>query len=157
GEFARLWTEVAGKLGLNVDVVETEWSRGVDPAVVAERLTADREHRIKAVLVVHNETSTGAMSRIPEIRAAMNRAKHPALLFVDAVSSLGSIDVRHDEWGIDVTVAGSQKGLMLPPGMSFNAISQKALAASEHAQMPKSYWSWSPMLKFNAQGFFTYT
>ena len=157
GEFARLWADMAAKLGLDVEVVETDWRHGVDPAIVEEKLTADREHRIKAVLVVHNETSTGATSRLAEVRKAIDRAKHPALYFVDAVSSLGSIDLRQDEWGIDVTVAGSQKGLMLPPGMSFNAISAKALEASKRAALTKVYWSWGPMLAFNEQGFFTYT
>jgi alanine-glyoxylate transaminase/serine-glyoxylate transaminase/serine-pyruvate transaminase len=157
GEFARLWADMAARLGLDVEVVDTDWRHGVDPAVVEEKLTADREHRIKAVLVVHNETSTGATSRLAEIRQAIDRAKHPALYFVDAVSSVASIDLRQDEWGIDVTVAGSQKGLMLPPGMSFNALSTKALEASKRATLTKVYWSWGPMLQFNAQGFFTYT
>ena len=157
GEFARLWGELARRLGLEVDVVDSDWTRGVDPATVEAKLAEDREHRIKAILVVHNETSTGATSRLAEIRRAIDRARHPALYFVDAVSSLASIDLRHDEWGIDVTVAGSQKGLMLPPGMSFNAISAKARAASEHAHLMKSYWSWDPMIAANAQGFFTYT
>ena len=157
GEFARLWAELARRIGLDVDVVDSDWRRGVDPAVVEEKLSGDREHRIKAILVVHNETSTGATSRLGEIRSAIDRAKHPALFFVDAVSSLASIDLRQDEWGIDVTVAGSQKGLMLPPGMSFNAISAKALAAGSQARLMKSYWSWAPMLEANAQGSFTYT
>ncbi len=157
GEFARLWSEVARRIGLEVDAVDTDWTRGVDPAIVEAKLREDRDHRIKAVLVVHNETSTGSTSRLKEIRQAIDRAKHPALYFVDAVSSLASIDLRQDEWGIDVTVTGSQKGLMLPPGMSFNAISAKALAASEHARLMKSYWSWGPMIAANAQGFFTYT
>ena len=132
GEFARVWAEVARRLGLDVEVMPGDWPRGVDPAAVEARLAADRDHAISAVLVVHNETSTGVTSRLPEIRRAIDRAAHPALLLVDAVSSLGSIDLRHDEWGIDVTLAGSQKGLMLPPGLSFNAISEKALAASRH-------------------------
>ena len=157
GEFARLWAEVARRLGLDVKVVDSDWRGGVDPEAVEAALTADREHRIKAVLVVHNETSTGATSRLAEIRRAIDRAGHPALYFVDAVSSLASIDLRQDEWGIDVTVAGSQKGLMLPPGLGFNAISAKALAASERATLPKSYWAWGPMLASNAQGFFIYT
>src|SRR6476661_5566485 len=135
GEFARLWAELARRLGLNVEVVDSDWRRAVDPAAVEARLAEDRDHRIKAILVVHNETSTGATSRLAEIRRAIDRAKHPAMFFVDAVSSLGSIEVRQDEWGIDVTVAGSQKGLMLPPGMSFNAISEKALAASRSARL----------------------
>ena len=157
GEFARLWAELARRLGLDVEVVETDWTRGVDPAAVEARLAADREHRIKAVLVVHNETSTGATTRLAEVRRAIDRAQHPALYFVDAVSSLASIDLRQDEWGIDVIVAGSQKGLMLPPGMSFNSISEKALVASRSASLTKSYWAWGPMLLANAQGFFTYT
>ena len=157
GEFARLWAELARRLGLEVEVVDTDWTRAVDPAAVEARLSADREHRIKAILVVHNETSTGATTRLAEIRRAIDRAKHPALFFVDAVSSLASIDLRQDEWGIDVVVAGSQKGLMLPPGMSFNSISQKALVASRTATLMKSYWSWDPMIVANAQGYFTYT
>ncbi len=157
GEFARLWAEVGKRLGLDVQRIDTDWTAGVDPAAVEAALAADAAHTIKAVLVVHNETSTGATTRLPEIRRAMDRAKHPALLFVDAVSSLGSIDLRQDEWGIDVTIAGSQKGLMLPPGLGFNAISQKALQASKTARMPKSYWAWESMLASNAQGYFTYT
>jgi alanine-glyoxylate transaminase/serine-glyoxylate transaminase/serine-pyruvate transaminase len=157
GEFARLWTELARRLGLEVEVVESDWTRGVDPAAVEARLAADRDHRIKAVLVVHNETSTGSTTRLAEVRRAIDRAQHPALYFVDAVSSLASIDLRQDEWGIDVVVAGSQKGLMLPPGMSFNSIGEKALVASRSASLTKSYWAWGPMLMANAQGFFTYT
>ena len=155
GEFARLWGEVGQRLGLEVEVVLCDWRRGVDPHVVESKLRADRE--IRAVLVVHNETSTGVTSRMPEIRAAMDAAKHDALLLVDAVSSLGSIDLRHDDWRIDVTLAGSQKGLMLPPGLSFNAISEKALAASRSARLARSYWSWQPMLASNQSGFFPYT
>lgn len=157
GHFATLWQEMAGRLGLEVDVVPGDWRHGVDPATVEERLAADTGHRIKAVCVVHNETSTGVTSRIPEIRAAIDAAGHPALLLVDTISSLGSIDYRHDEWRVDVTVAGSQKGLMLPPGMSFNAISDKALAASRTATLPRSFWDWGPMLAANERGFFTYT
>jgi alanine-glyoxylate transaminase/serine-glyoxylate transaminase/serine-pyruvate transaminase len=157
GEFARLWAELARRLGLDVEVVDSDWTRGVDPEAVEAALAADREHRIKAVLVVHNETSTGATSRLAEIRRAIDRAKHPALYFVDAVSSLASIDLRQDEWFIDVVVAGSQKGLMLPPGMSFNSVSEKALLASRNATLMKSYWAWGPMIAANAQGFFTYT
>jgi alanine-glyoxylate transaminase/serine-glyoxylate transaminase/serine-pyruvate transaminase len=155
GEFARLWAEVAQRLGLNVEVVLCDWRRGVDPAVVESRLRADPA--VRAVLVVHNETSTGVTSRLPEIRRAIDAAGHHALLLVDAVSSLAAIDVRHDEWGIDVTLSGSQKGLMLPPGLSFNAISEKALAASRAARLPRSYWSWQPMLASNQAGFFPYT
>jgi alanine-glyoxylate transaminase/serine-glyoxylate transaminase/serine-pyruvate transaminase len=157
GEFASGWTAVARRLGLEVEVVPGDWRRGVDPAALEARLTEDRQHRIRAVLVVHNETSTGVTSRLPAIRAAIDRAGHPALLLVDAVSSLASIDLRHDEWGLDVTLAGSQKGLMLPPGLSFNAISDKALSASRVARLPRSYWAWDQMLAFNANGFFPFT
>jgi alanine-glyoxylate transaminase/serine-glyoxylate transaminase/serine-pyruvate transaminase len=157
GEFARLWSEMAKRLGLDVQVAAVDWTRGVDPAAVQAVLDDDREHKIRAVLVVHNETSTGATTRLPDIRTAIDRAKHPALLLVDAVSSAGSMELQHDAWGIDVTLAGSQKGLMLPPGLSFNAISQKALAASKTARLPRSYWEWDSMLELNAGGFFTYT
>jgi alanine-glyoxylate transaminase/serine-glyoxylate transaminase/serine-pyruvate transaminase len=157
GEFAEKWADVARRLGLVVEVVPGTWRRGVDPDEVGERLAADPDHRIKALLVVHNETSTGVTSRLPEIRHAIDRAGHPALLLVDAVSSLGSIELRHDEWGLDVTLAGSQKGLMLPPGLSFNAISAKALAASTVARLPRSYWAWDAMLAANAGGFFPTT
>jgi alanine-glyoxylate transaminase / serine-glyoxylate transaminase / serine-pyruvate transaminase len=155
GEFAKMWADVARRLGLDVDLVPADWRRGVDPDIVESRLRATPEAR--AVLVVHNETSTGVTSRIAEIRRAIDRAGHQALLLVDAVSSLASIDLRHDEWGIDVTLTGSQKGLMLPPGLSFNAISAKALAASRSARLPKSYWSWESMLAANTSGFFPYT
>ncbi|GAB2788705.1 pyridoxal-phosphate-dependent aminotransferase family protein [Amycolatopsis magusensis] len=157
GHFATLWQEMAGKLGLSVDFVPGDWRHGVDPAQVADRLGQDTAHEIKAVCVVHNETSTGVTSRIAEIRAAIDAADHPALLLVDTISSLGSIDYRHDEWGVDVTVAGSQKGLMLPPGLSFNAISDKALAASEKAKLPRSFWDWRPMLAAAERGYFPYT
>ena len=157
GNFAHLWSEMAGKLGIKVDLVETDWRRGADPAIVEQKLTEDKDHVIKAVCVVHNETSTGVTSRIGEIRAAMDRAAHPALLLVDTISSLGSVDYRHDEWGVDVTVSCSQKGLMLPPGLGFNAISQKALKASETATLPRSYWRWDAMLKPNETGYFPYT
>jgi alanine-glyoxylate transaminase/serine-glyoxylate transaminase/serine-pyruvate transaminase len=157
GEFAKTWADVARRLGLDVELVPGTWRRGVDPDALEARLGRDTAHRIRAVLVVHNETSTGVTSRLPEIRRAIDRAGHPALLLVDAVSSLGSIDLRHDEWGLDVTLAGSQKGLMLPPGISFNAISAKALAASRSARLPHSYFAWEPMLAANAAGFFPYT
>jgi alanine-glyoxylate transaminase / serine-glyoxylate transaminase / serine-pyruvate transaminase len=157
GEFSRTWAEVARRLGLDVEMVPGDWRHGVDPAAVESRLSEDRDHRIRAVLVVHNETSTGVTSRLPEIRRAIDRARHPALLLVDAVSSLGSIDLHHDEWGLDVTLAGSQKGLMLPPGLGFNAISEKALAASRSARLPRSYFSWEQMLGPNATGYFPYT
>jgi alanine-glyoxylate transaminase / serine-glyoxylate transaminase / serine-pyruvate transaminase len=157
GEFAKGWADVARRLGLDVEVMPGTWRSGVDPAALEARLREDREHALRAVLVVHNETSTGVTSRVPEIRGAIDRAGHPALLLVDAVSSLGSIELRHDEWGLDVTLAGSQKGLMLPPGLSFNAISEKALAASRSARLPRSYWAWEHMLASNASGFFPYT
>jgi alanine-glyoxylate transaminase/serine-glyoxylate transaminase/serine-pyruvate transaminase len=157
GEFAKLWSDVARRLGLDVDLVPLEWGNGVDPAIVEAKLSEDRDHTLRAVMVVHNETSTGATSRLAEIRKAIDRARHPALLLVDAVSSLASIDLRQDEWGIDVTLTGSQKGLMLPPGLSFNAISEKALAASRSARLPKSYWAWEPMITANQTGFFPYT
>ena len=157
GEFARLWTDVARRLALVVDVVDTDWRHGVDPDIVEAKLADDRGHDIKAVLVVHNETSTGVASRLPQIRQAMDRARHPALLMVDAVSSLASVDLRHDEWGIDVTTSGSQKGLMLPPGLALQALSAKALNAMKTARLPRSYWSWEPMLASNATGYFPYT
>lgn len=157
GQFATLWRDVAVRFGLDVDFVPGDWRSGVDPAVVEARLAADRAHAVKAVAVVHSETSTSVVSRIPEIRQAMDAAKHPALLLVDTVSSLACVDYRHDEWGVDVAVSASQKGLMLPPGLSFNAVSQKALAASKAARLPRSYWDWQQMLRDNANGFFTYT
>jgi alanine-glyoxylate transaminase / serine-glyoxylate transaminase / serine-pyruvate transaminase len=157
GEFGRLWADLARRIGIDVDLVDTDWRRGVDASIVEAKLTDDRAHAIKAVLVVHNETSTGVTSRVLPVRQAIDRAKHPALLMVDAVSSLASIDLRHDEWGIDVTVTGSQKGLMLPPGLALQAISDKALRASQDARMPRAYWDWQSMLAANQSGFFTYT
>jgi alanine-glyoxylate transaminase / serine-glyoxylate transaminase / serine-pyruvate transaminase len=157
GHFATLWRAMAARFGLDVDFVPGDWRHGVDPDVVAERLSDDRERRIKAVLAVHNETSTGVASRIPLVRRAIDLAEHPALLMVDTISSLGSIDYRHDEWGVDVTVAGSQKGLMLPPGLSFNAVSEKAFAASRSNRSMRSYWDWSDMHKHNPTGYFPYT
>ncbi|GAA3074327.1 aminotransferase class V-fold PLP-dependent enzyme [Pseudonocardia yunnanensis] len=157
GQFSTLWAELAGRIGLGVEVIPGDWRRGVDPAAVGERLAADTERAIKAVCVVHNETSTGVTSRVPDVRAAIDAAGHPALLLVDTISSLASIDYRHDEWGVDVTVAGSQKGLMLPPGLGFNAVSEKALAASRSAGLPRSYWDWAPILEANTRGFFPYT
>jgi alanine-glyoxylate transaminase/serine-glyoxylate transaminase/serine-pyruvate transaminase len=157
GHFAALWLEMATRLELRPEFVPGDWRHGVDPATVEEKLRADKQHEIRAVCVVHNETSTGVTSRVAEIRAAMDRARHPALLLVDTISSLASIDYRHDEWKVDVTVAGSQKGLMLPPGLSFNAISQKALDASRSAKLRRSYWDWQPMLQANESGFFPYT
>ncbi|AFU00049.1 pyridoxal-phosphate-dependent aminotransferase family protein [Nocardia brasiliensis] len=157
GHFASLWRDMAERLGLTVDFVPGDWRHGADPTALAERLAADTGHEIAAVMVVHNETSTGVTSRIPEIRAAIDEADHPALLLVDTISSLGSIDYRHDDWGVDVTVACSQKGLMLPPGLSFNAISDKALAAATTARLPKSFWDWTPILDNNERGFYPYT
>jgi alanine-glyoxylate transaminase/serine-glyoxylate transaminase/serine-pyruvate transaminase len=157
GWFATLWQDMAERLHLAPEFIDTDWRRGADVAAIGEALTRDAAHRIKAVCVVHNETSTGCTSRIDEVRAAMDAAKHPALLLVDTISSLASIDYRHDEWRVDVTVAGSQKGLMLPPGLSFNAISGKALAAAESAKLPRSSWDWRPMLAANETGYFPYT
>jgi alanine-glyoxylate transaminase/serine-glyoxylate transaminase/serine-pyruvate transaminase len=157
GHFAGLWREMAERLGLVVDFVPGDWRRGVEPAAVAERLAADTAHSIAAVMVVHNETSTGVASRIPEIRAAIDEEGHPALLLVDTISSLGSIDYRHEDWGVDVTISCSQKGLMLPPGLGFNAISEKALAAAPKAGLPKAYWDWAPILEANERGFYPYT
>ncbi len=157
GHFASLWRKLAGRLGLEVDFLEGDWRHPVDAAAIAARLAADSAHAIKAVCVVHNETSTGVTSDIAAVRAAIDGAAHPALLMVDTISSLGSIDDRHDEWGVDVTVAGSQKGLMLPPGLAFNAVSARALAAADQARLPRSYWDWREMLTANARGYFPYT
>ncbi len=157
GQFANLWQELAGRLGLDVDMVEGDWRHGVSAAEVESRLSEDKDHTIKAVCVVHNETSTGVVSNVVAVRDAIDAASHPALLFVDTISSLASVDYRHDEWGVDVTVGCSQKGLMLPPGLGFNAVSEKALAAGEKADLPRSYWDWQGMLSNNANGFFPYT
>jgi alanine-glyoxylate transaminase / serine-glyoxylate transaminase / serine-pyruvate transaminase len=157
GHFATLWQAMAGRLGLVVEFVPGDWRHGADPDDVAARLAADTDRTIKAVMVVHNETSTGVTSRIPEIRAAIDSAGHPALLMVDTISSLASMEYKHEAWGVDVTVACSQKGLMLPAGLGFNAISEKALAASKAGGMPRSYWDWREMLAPNATGFFPYT
>ncbi len=157
GWFAHLWNEMAERLSIQADFIKTDWRRGADVEQIAERLAADKGHAIKAVCVVHNETSTGCTSRIDEVRKAIDAAGHPALLLVDTISSLGSMDYRHDEWGVDVTVSGSQKGLMLPPGLSFNAISAKAIKASETAKLTRSFWDWKPMLAANATGYFPYT
>ncbi len=157
GFFANGWAAVAERLGLDVETVPQDWRRAVDAAALQHRLVADDDHVIKAVLVVHNETSTGVVSDIAAIRAAIDAAAHPALLLVDTVSSLGSMDYRHEEWGVDVTVTGSQKGLMLPPGMGFNAVSEKAIAAGAGAELRRSYWDWQPMLGANQDGFFPYT
>jgi alanine-glyoxylate transaminase/serine-glyoxylate transaminase/serine-pyruvate transaminase len=157
GHFATLWCTMAKRFGLAVDFVPSDWRRGVDPRVVADKLAADPQHQIKSVMVVHNETSTGVTSRIAEIRRAIDRARHPALFMVDTISSLGSIDYRHDAWGVDVTVGCSQKGIMLPPGLGFNAISAKALAAAKTAKLPRSYWDWEGMLASNRNRFFPST
>jgi alanine-glyoxylate transaminase / serine-glyoxylate transaminase / serine-pyruvate transaminase len=157
GHFATLWRNMAARWGLQVEFLPGNWRHGVDPAMIEARLTEDRTHQIKAVMVVHNETSTGVISRIEQLRKAMDQAHHPALLLVDTISSLGSVDYRHDEWGVDVTISCSQKGLMLPPGLGFTAISEKALAASKTNRMPRSYWDWQEMLRPNVAGFFPYT
>jgi alanine-glyoxylate transaminase/serine-glyoxylate transaminase/serine-pyruvate transaminase len=157
GHFATLWSKLARKLGLEVELIPGDWRHGVDAAAVESRLAADKAHSIQAVCVVHNETSTGVTSRIPLVRQAIDRAKHPALFLVDTISSLASIDYRHDEWGADVTVGGSQKGLMLPPGLGFNAISDRALAAHARARLPRSYWDWSEILASNESGYWPYT
>lgn len=157
GHFATLWQKMAARLGLEVDFIAGDWRHGADPEAIEKHLRADAEKRLKAVCVVHNETSTGVTSRISEIRKAIDAANHPALFMVDTISSLASIDYRQDEWNIDVTVAGSQKGLMLPPGLSFNCISQKALAASKSAKLPRSYWAWDEMIANGKSGYFPYT
>lgn len=157
GHFSQLWRQVAENFGVNVENVPGNWRRGAAASELEARLGADKQHTIKAVMVVHNETSTGVTSRIPELRAAMNRLRHPALLIVDVISSLGSMEYRHDEWEVDVTVGGSQKGLMVPPGLSFNAVSDKALAAHKNARLPRSYWDWQQMLEPNRTGYFPYT
>jgi alanine-glyoxylate transaminase / serine-glyoxylate transaminase / serine-pyruvate transaminase len=157
GHFAMLWQKMAEKLALEVEFLPGDWRRGADPDAIEKRLRADSEKRLKAVCVVHNETSTGVTSRIPELRKAIDAAKHPALFMVDTISSLASIDYRHDEWGVDVTVAGSQKGLMLPPGLSFNCISPGALQATKNARLPRSYWAWDEMIANGKSGYFPYT
>jgi alanine-glyoxylate transaminase/serine-glyoxylate transaminase/serine-pyruvate transaminase len=157
GQFSNIWLGIAQRLGLVVEYVPGSWRRGAPPEEVGARLSADKQHTVKAVVIVHSETSTGAFSRIPEIRRVMNDLRHPALLIVDSISSLGAMDYRQDEWGVDVTVCGSQKGLMLPPGLGFNAISEKAMAANHQARLPRSYWDWQEMLKHNQSGYFPYT
>lgn len=157
GHFAMLWHKMAVRLGLLPELIPGDWRHGVNAADIEARLTADSGQEIKAVCVVHNETSTGVTSNIHAVRKAIDRVKHPALLLVDTISSLGSVDYRHDEWGVDVTVGGSQKGMMLPPGLSFNAISPKALAAQKLSRMPRMFWDWEDMLTANKNGFFPYT
>ncbi|WP_233236296.1 alanine--glyoxylate aminotransferase family protein [Bordetella sp. LUAb4] len=157
GQFAALWQNLARKLGLVTETLPSDWRHGVDAAVIEQRLREDREHRIKAVCIVHNETSTGVLSNVPAVRQAMDRAGHPALLMVDTVSSLGAVEYRHDDWGVDVTISGSQKGMMLPAGLSFNAVSAKALAASASGGMPRSYWNWQDIIQANQKGSWPYT
>ena len=157
GHFASLWQKLALKLGLQPEVIETDWRRGADPAIVEAALRADTDHSIKALCIVHNETSTGCTSRIAAVRKAMDDANHPALLLVDTISGLASADFRFDEWGVDVAISGSQKGLMLPPGLSFNAVSEKALKANVQSDLPKAYWQWSEMIEANKRGYFPYT
>jgi alanine-glyoxylate transaminase / serine-glyoxylate transaminase / serine-pyruvate transaminase len=157
GHFSLLWRQLAERFGINVEYVPGDWRSGARAAELESRLASDQQHTFKAIMVVHNETSTGVTSRISEIRRAMNNAHHQALLIVDTISSLASTDYRHDEWEVDVTIAGSQKGLMLPPGISFNAISEKAIAANKRAKLPRSYWDWQEMLKPNQTGFFPFT
>jgi len=157
GQFATLWKKMAERLGLKPEFIATDWRVGADPAAIEAKLKEDKAHAIKAVCVLHNETATGCVSDIPALRKAIDKANHPALLMVDTISSLASTDYRHDEWGVDVSIGGAQKGLMLPPGMSFNAISDKALAASRTAQLPKSFFAWDDMLNANKAGFFPYT
>jgi alanine-glyoxylate transaminase/serine-glyoxylate transaminase/serine-pyruvate transaminase len=157
GWFASLWSEMAKRLGLEPILLETDWRRGADPAAVEAALRADKGGRIRAVCIVHNETSTGCVSAVPAVRRVIDTVGHPALLLVDTISSLASIDYRHKEWGVDVTIAGSQKGLMLPPGLSFNAVSARGLEASKTAKLPRSYWDWRPVLEANAGFYFPYT
>jgi alanine-glyoxylate transaminase/serine-glyoxylate transaminase/serine-pyruvate transaminase len=157
GQFAVLWQQMAARWGIDVEFMPGDWRHGVDAAAIEAKLAADTKHAIKAVMVVHNETSTGVTSRVSAVRAAIDKTGHPALLLVDTISSLGSVDYRHDEWRVDVTVSGSQKGFMLPPGLGFNAVSEKARAAAKTNKMPRSYWDWEEMIKPNAAGFFPYT
>ena len=157
GHFAMLWKNMAVRWGIDVEFMPGDWRHGAEPGAIEARLAQDKAHAIKAIMVVHNETSTGVTSRVHDIRGAMDKIGHPALLLVDTISSLGSVDYRHDEWKVDVTVSCSQKGFMLPPGLGFNAISEKARVAAKTNKMPRSYWDWEEMLKPNANGFFPYT
>ena len=157
GHFASLWQKLALKLSLQPEVIETDWRRGADPDTIEQALRADTTHSIKTLCVVHNETSTGSTTRIAAVRRAMDAAGHPALLLVDTISGLASADFQFDDWGVDVAVSGSQKGLMLPPGLSFNAVSKKALAANKTADLPKAYWQWDDMIEANKRGYFPYT
>jgi alanine-glyoxylate transaminase/serine-glyoxylate transaminase/serine-pyruvate transaminase len=157
GQFGTLWKNMATKLGLNPIFIESDWRIGADPKAIEAKLREDKDRKIKAVAVLHNETSTGCVSHPAEIRKAIDAAGHPALLLVDTISSLASMDYRHDEWGVDVTVGGAQKGLMLPPGVSFNAVSDKALAVAKNSKLPKSFWSWEEMIATNKNNYFPYT
>jgi alanine-glyoxylate transaminase / serine-glyoxylate transaminase / serine-pyruvate transaminase len=157
GQFAHLWEELARRHGLEVQTLDTDWRRGANPEEIGAALAADRDHQIKAVCVVHSETSTSCMTDIESVRAAIDRARHPALLMVDAISSLACADYRHDQWGVDVTIAGSQKGLMVPPGLAFTALSEKALATAARNKTHRSYWDWAPLVTANETGFFPYT
>ncbi len=157
GQFAVNWQKVAVGLGLKVETLPGDWRCPLDVAALESRLASDRDRDIRAVAIVHNETSTGVVNDVASARAALDRTGHDALLLVDVISSLGAIDYRHEEWGVDVTVAGSQKGLMIPPGLGFNALSPKALEAAGSACLPRSYWDWNPILEFNQRGFFPYT
>jgi alanine-glyoxylate transaminase / serine-glyoxylate transaminase / serine-pyruvate transaminase len=157
GWFATLWRRLASRLGVEAELLSGDWRTGADIAAIEARLAEDKERSIKAVCVLHNETSTGAVTDVVGVRRAMDRIRHPALLMVDTISSAASMDYRHDEWGVDVTICGSQKGLMLPPGLGFNVISDKALASSRTARLPRSYWDWQEMLTSNEKGFFPYT
>jgi alanine-glyoxylate transaminase/serine-glyoxylate transaminase/serine-pyruvate transaminase len=157
GQFSHLWEQMAARFGLDVIALETDWRRGADPLAIGQALADDREHRIKAVFVVHSETSTSCMTDVGSVREAMDRSRHPALLMVDAISSLGCCDYRHDAWKVDVTIAGSQKGLMVPPGLSFTAISEKALEVSRTGGSARSYWDWEPLVTANKTGYFPYT
>ncbi|MBY8974837.1 aminotransferase class V-fold PLP-dependent enzyme [Rhodobacteraceae bacterium NNCM2] len=157
GHFASLWSKLAMRLGIDAEVITSDWRAGADPEAIEARLREDNNHEIKAVCVVHNETSTGSVTQVPAIRRAIDAAGHPAMLFVDTISGLASLEFQHDDWGVDVTVSGSQKGLMLPPGLSFNALSPRAIEASKTARLPKSYWAWDEMLPINEKGYFPYT
>ena len=157
GHFASLWEKMANKIGIKTEILQTDWRRGVDPNLIEERLLQDKENKIKAVCIVHNETSTGSTSNIREVREVLDHLNHDALLMVDTISGLASMNYEHDTWGVDVTISGSQKGLMLPPGLSFNAISKKALSISKKSGMKRSYWDWEEQIIMNDSGYFPYT
>ena len=157
GHFASLWEKMANKIGLKTEILQTDWRRGANPNLIEERLLLDKENKIKAVCVVHNETSTGSTSNIREIREVLDNLNHDALLMVDTISGLASMNYEHDAWGVDITISGSQKGLMLPPGLSFNAISEKAISISKKSGMKRSYWDWAEQIMMNDNGYFPYT